>query len=101
MWRRLDRKIRNYIDQRYLLSSEVQELWIIVPPLQATLLLKDLVAKQSEIREEFSERGVSNFEVKILTVDLLNMELVPIEKLGDELAKYLPKRKKKSKSVSS
>jgi len=69
-WRKLQRTIEKYIG-----SKIANEVWIVIPPLQAMLYLKDLV---SEIRE-LKEKGYSY--IKLYTVDLSKKRLVPIKKI--------------------
>jgi len=77
-WRKLERTIEKYLN---LKSNVVDEVWIVLPPLQTMLYLKDLV---SEIKE-LKEKGY-NF-IKLYTVDLLRRRLVSIEKISRRLSK--------------
>ena len=79
-WRKLERTIEKYLE-----SNVAYEVWIVLPPLQTMLYLKDLI---SEIKE-LKEKGYSF--IKLYTVDLSRGRLVPIEKIPRRLSKLFTK----------
>ncbi len=78
-WRKLQRTIEKYHG-----CSKVDMVWIVVPPLQAILYLKELAEKAEELREE-----VSSPAVEIFTIDLDRKKLVPVTELAEKLKKRL------------
>jgi hypothetical protein len=61
----------------------VSEIWLIIPPLQASIFMKQLTAFVKWLKE----RKIDN--VKLLTVDLEKKEFVPATKLGKLVKKVL------------
>ena len=80
LWRKLERTI-----EKYKTSNVANEVWIVIPPLQTMLYIKDLV---SEIKE-LKERGYEF--IKLYTIDLSKRRLVPIEKIPKRLARLFTK----------
>lgn len=79
-WRKLERTI-----EKYLNSKVANEVWIIIPPLQTMLYLKDLVHKVKELKKE----GY-NF-INLYTVNIPKRSLIPIEKIPVKLSRILSK----------
>jgi len=79
-WRKLERTIEKYVK-----SKVADEVWIVIPPLQAMLYLKDLVSEARELRE----KGYGY--IKLYTIDLSKRRLVPIEKISRKLSKLYVK----------
>jgi len=80
-WRKLERTVEKYINKKV-----ANEVWIVIPPLQTMLYLKDLVSKIKDLKE----KGYDNL-VKFYTVDLSKKELIPIEELPKKLSELFPK----------
>lgn len=79
-WRKLERTIEKYRE-----SSVADEVWIVIPPLQTMLYLKDLIGEIKELRE----KGYSF--IRFYTVNLLKRKLIPIEMLPKRLSKAFAK----------
>ncbi len=69
--------------KKYTKSNVANEVWIVIPPLQTILYLKDLVDQAEEL-----ERRGYNY-IKFFTVDLSRKELVPLEKVKELITKLL------------
>jgi len=77
-WSKLERTIEKYNQ----ININVSEILIVIPPLQATLYLKDLLEKSKELREHKKN-------VKICTVDLSQEEIISIEEFYNKLKEGL------------
>ena len=75
-WRKLRRTIEKYLE-----NNVADEVWIIIPPLQTMLYLKDLVSEAKELRE----KGYGF--IKFYTVNLSGKKLVPVEEMPRKLSK--------------
>lgn len=71
--------------EKYARSGVAGEVWIVIPPLQAALYLRDLIGEARELRR----RGYGF--VKLYTVDLRRGELVPVELVPRRLGRQLTK----------
>ncbi|MGC8983524.1 MAG: hypothetical protein ACP5KA_07240 [Desulfurococcaceae archaeon] len=83
-WWKLEETIEKY--KRVGAASEV---WIVIPPLQAMLYLKDLAEKAKELKKE--NLGF----IKLCTVNLHKEKPVPIEEVVRELRKLFAKPRKR------
>jgi len=83
-WRKLERTVEKYIMNK--VTDEVNEVWIVIPPLQTMLYLNDLVSKIKDLKG----KGYNNF-IKFYTVDLSKIELVSIEEIPRKISEHFPK----------
>ena len=63
----------------------VSEMWLVIPPLQASIFMKPLVS----FAKWLNERRPINAAVKILTVDLEAKEFVPVAEIGKLIRRVL------------
>ena len=82
-WRKLERTIEKYLE-----SNVANEIWIVIPPIQTMLYLKDLL---SEIKE-LKKRGYGF--IKLYTIDLSRRRLAPIEEIPRRLTRLFTKLSK-------
>ena len=79
-WRKLQKTIEKYVGDRI-----VDEVWIVIPPLQTMLYLKDLVEKAKELEKE----GYGF--IKLYTINLPKRGLIPIKEIPRKLSKVFVK----------
>ncbi len=79
-WGKLRRTIEKYLE-----SNVANEVWIVIPPLQTMLYLRDLVNEAKELRE----KGYGF--IKLYTVDLRRKGLVSIERIPKKLSRLYAK----------
>ena len=77
-WRKLERTI-----EKYLKHHIANEVWIVIPPLQTMLYLRDLVSKLRELRKNGYDF------IKMYTIDLSKKRLISIEEVSKKLSKLL------------
>jgi hypothetical protein len=63
----------------------VSEVWLVIPPLQASISMKPLMS----FAKWLNERRPINARVRILTVDLKEMGFVPVAKIGRLIRRVL------------
>ena len=63
----------------------VSEVWLVIPPLQASIFMKSLMS----FAKWLNERRPVNAVVKMLTVDLEAKEFVPVAKIGRLIRRML------------
>jgi len=63
----------------------VSEVWLVIPPLQASIFMKSLVSFANWL----NERRPINARVRILTVDLKEKEFIPVVAMGRLIRKVL------------
>jgi hypothetical protein len=63
----------------------VSEMWLVIPPLQASIFMKSLMS----FAKWLNERRPINAAVKILTVDLEAKEFVPVAEIGKLIRRVL------------
>jgi hypothetical protein len=66
-------------------GCSVSEVWLVIPPLQASIFMKSLMS----FAKWLNERKPINATVKILTVDLEAKEFVPVAKIGRLIRRVL------------
>jgi hypothetical protein len=77
-------KLRETVE-KYRQCSEISDIWLILPPLQASVYSKYLVSMAKRLRE----LKVVEANVKILTVDLGKEVFVPVTRIGKQLKHIL------------
>ena len=73
-------KLRETIE-KYKRCTEVSEVWLVLPPMQASVYSKYLVSMAKRLRE----LKVIEASVKVLTVDLEEEMFVPVARVGKQL----------------
>jgi DNA-binding MarR family transcriptional regulator len=63
----------------------VSEVWLVIPPLQASIFMKPLMS----FAKWLNERRPISARVRILTVDLKEKEFIPVAKMGKLIRKVL------------
>jgi len=77
-------KLRETVE-KYKRCSEVSDVWLVLPPLQASIYSKYLVSMERRLRKH----KVIEASVKILTVDLEKEAFVPVARIGKQLKRVL------------
>jgi len=80
-------KLRETIE-KYKGCGEVSEVWLVIPPLQASIYSKYLVSMLKRLRES----RVIQAGIRLLTVDLEDEKFVSIAKIGKQVKDYLKPR---------
>jgi predicted transcriptional regulator len=80
-------KLRETIE-KYKGCSEVSEVWLVIPPLQASVYSKYLVSMLKRLRES----RVIQAGTRLLTVDLEDEKFVSIAKMSKQVKDYLKPR---------
>ena len=75
-WGKLRRTIEKYVE-----SNIADEVWIIIPPLQTMLYLKDLIGEVKDLKEKGYDF------IKLYTINLSKGNIVPIEKISRRLGR--------------
>jgi len=68
----------------------VNRLWIVIPPPQLFLFLRDVLKARRELRRKFMHKGPD--AVEFYTVDLFKEELIPIAEYVSRLKKVAKKK---------
>ena len=71
--------------EKYKGCTEISEVWLVLPPMQASMYLKYLVSMAKSLRE----LKVVGTSVKILTVDLGEETFVPVARIGKQMKKIV------------
>ncbi|ADI31258.1 hypothetical protein [Staphylothermus hellenicus] len=80
-WRKLERTI-----EKYKKNNVTNEVWIIIPPLQTMLYLKDLIHKVKRLKE----KGYGF--IKLYTVNISKKKLIPIKEIPVKLSRLFSKQ---------
>ena len=80
-------KLRETIE-KYKGCSEVSEVWLVIPPLQASIYSKYLASMLKRLRES----RVTQAGIRLLTVDLEDEKFVSIAKMSKQVKDYLKPR---------
>jgi hypothetical protein len=80
-------KLRETIE-KYKGCSEVSEVWLVIPPLQASIYSKYLASMLKRLRES----RVIQAGIRLLTVDLEDEKFVSIAKMSKQVKDYLKPR---------
>lgn len=71
--------------EKYKGCTEISEVWLVLPPMQASMYLKYLVSMAKRLRE----LKVVGTSVKILTVDLGEETFVPVARISKQIKKIV------------
>jgi hypothetical protein len=77
-------KLRQTLE-KYRGCREISEIWLVIPPLQASMHLKYLATTARRLRES----GDPKSKTRILTVDLGEEKFVPVEEIGRKIREAL------------